>query len=109
MPQPPRCTESHLLEGLFHTSISQPPRVNIIKRFCGQINLGNPGFKSSQTGFFMVELLDSAEGAETAFLSDFLEHRASLDSLLPATLLKPHTGTVSLELGRVHHHLPKGL
>lgn len=57
----------------------------------------------------MVELLDSAEGAETAFLSDFLEHRASLDSLLPATLLKPHTGTVSLELGRVHHHLPKGL
>lgn len=38
--------------------------------------------------------LESAEGAETAFLSNLLDHRASLGGLLPATLWKPHSGTV---------------
>lgn len=77
--------------------------------------LGSPGFIKSNrflhggTSRVFNVYLDSAEGAETAFLSDLLDHRASLDSLLPASLRKPHAGAVCLKLGRVRHRLLKGL
>lgn len=74
----------------------------VIERFCGQINLGNPGlnqvkqvsslwnFSESLMCLICISSLPKGQ-RETAFLPNLLDHRASVDGPRPATLWKPRS------------------